>query len=159
MSERQINPLSSQVDVSPTVVASSTPPILSNESVLRLLHSILQVQQQQLDLTREMVVLARETRQRQQAELESWQRDNPGIVGRCRNVLDTLNQTHAGMLGDMAEHISENRETLLESDFAVSEFVDRFGPRLHHLSAMLGVLRQVTATTRSNSGEDRTSRS
>ena len=144
--ERPVGQLSSQVDISPAVVAVGPGGAIDlNDSVVRLLHDILQVQRQQIELSREMVNFARETRQRQQAELEAWQRDNQGVVERCREVLGTIGRIHSGMIGDMADYIRENDENLLESEFAISEFVDRFGPRLHHLSAMVGVLKQLSA--------------
>ena len=145
-SDQQAGQLGSQVSVSPSVVDVGPGGVIDlNESIIRLLHDSLQIQRQQLELTREMVVTAREARQRQQADLQAWQRSNEGVVERCRDVLETLSQIHAGMLGDMADHINENVENLLESDFAISEFVDRFGPRLHHLSAMLSVFKQLSA--------------
>jgi hypothetical protein len=141
------------VDVSPTVVAVGPGGAVDlNDTVTRLLHDMLDMQRQQLELTREMVQLARENRQRQQVELEAWQRENQHVVERCREVLGMLARIHSGMLSELAEYIRENEETLLESDFAVSEFVDRFGPRLHHLSAMLGVMKQVSTPPSSEHG-------
>ena len=148
---RQTAALSMQVvDISPSVVSVGPEgPIGLNDTVARLLHDVLQVQRQQLELTREMLQVTRENRQRQQTELEAWQRENQGVVERCREVLGILSRVHSGMLMEMADYISENEETLLESEFSISEFVDRFGPRLHHLSAMLGVLKQVSTPSNS----------
>jgi hypothetical protein len=144
--DRPVGQLSSQVDISPAVVAVGPGGAVDlNDTVVRLLHDMLQVQRQQLEMTREMVHFARDSRQRQQAELEAWQRENQGVVERCREVLGIIGRVHSGMIGDMADYISENEENLLESEFAISEFVDRFGPRLHHLSAMVGVLKQLGA--------------
>jgi hypothetical protein len=99
-----------------------------------------------------MVQLAKETRQRQHAELEAWQRENQHVVEHCREVLGTLSRVHSGMLSDIAQYVRENEENLLESEFSISDFVDRFGPRMHHLSAMLGVLKQVSAPSAADSG-------
>jgi hypothetical protein len=146
-SSRPSVPLNMQVvDISPAVVTVGPDAgVSSNDIVIRLLHEILQAQRQQLELSREMVQLAKDNRQRQHAELEAWQRENQHVVERCREVLGTLSRIHSGMLSDIADYIRENEETLLESEFSISEFVDRFGPRMHHLSAMLGVLKQVSA--------------
>ncbi len=140
------------VDVSPAVVAVGPSGAIGlNDTIARLLHDILQVQRQQLELTKELLQVSKENRQRQQAELEAWQRENQGIVERCREVIGTLSRVHSGMLSDLASHVQENEESLLENEFSVSEFVDRFGPRMHHLSAMLGVMKQVC--TPANTGE------
>ena len=153
-SARQSVPLNMQVvDISPAVVAVGPEGgVSSNDIVIRLLHEILQTQRQQLEMNREMLQLAKESRQRQHAELEAWQRENQHVVERCREVLGTLSRVHSGMLSDIAEYIRENEETLLENEFSISEFVDRFGPRMHHLSAMLGVLKQVSAAGATDQG-------
>lgn len=153
-SARPSVPLNMQVvDISPAVVAVGPEGgVHPNDLVIRLLHEILQTQRQQLELSREMVHLAKENRQRQHAELEAWQRENMHVVERCREVLGTLSRVHSGMLSDIAEYVRENEDNLLESEFSISDFVDRFGPRMHHLSAMLGVLKQVSAATSPDSG-------
>ena len=152
---RPMVPISTQVlDVSPTVVAVGPEGMIDiNDTMVRLLHEILQVQRQQVELTRELLQFSRENRQRQQAELEAWQRDNQGVVERCREVLGTLSRLHSALLGDMADYINENEEMLLENDFSMSEFVDRFGPRLHHLSAMLSIFKQVSTPNNAEQGQ------
>ena len=141
------------VDVSPAVVSVGPDAgISSGDIVIRLLHEILQTQRQQLEVSREMLQFARENRQRQHAELEAWQRENQHVVEKCREVLGILSRVHSGMMSDIAEYIRENEETLLENEFSISEFVDRFGPRMHHLSAMLGVLKQVSTPGNSEQG-------
>ncbi|HID22925.1 MAG TPA: hypothetical protein EYP14_11075 [Planctomycetaceae bacterium] len=123
-------------------------PLATNETVVQLLLELLRLQREQLELTRELVRLSREAheiRARQHAELLAWQERHEGVVERCREVVSTLTQIHAGVLGDMADYINENAEALLESDFSISEFVDKFGPRLHHLSTMLAVFKQLSA--------------
>ena len=152
---RQTSSLNMQVvDISPAVVSVGPEGAIGlNDTIARLLHDVLQVQRQQLEVTREMLQVTRENRQRQQAELEAWQRENQAVVERCREVLGILSRVHSGMLTEMAGYISDNEETLLESEFSISEFVDRFGPRLHHLSAMLGVLKQVSTPSSSEQAQ------
>jgi hypothetical protein len=36
---------------------------------------------------------------------------------------------------------------MMDSDFVLSEFVDRFGPRLAHLNGVLQVLAQLSSTS------------
>ena len=154
-STRQAVPLNMQVvDVSPSFVAvGPDAAISSNDIVIRMLHDMLTLQREQVALAREMLQFARENRQRQQNELEAWQRENQHVVEKCREVLGILSRVHSGMLSELAEYIQENEETMLESEFSVSEFVDRFGPRLHHLSAMLGVLKQVSTPSSNDQGQ------
>ena len=131
------------MDVSPATPATAQPGIQGWEVVAALLKEILRIEYEQLQLLREMVQAQREARQRQAMELLQWQKEHPEVVRKCREALSALVRVHSGFLQDLAEHVVENEEMLLESDFSLSDFVDRYGPRLHHLSAALSVLKQV----------------
>jgi hypothetical protein len=120
---------------------------LQNQT-LDALRQILEAQRQQLDLTREMVQVNREQRARQGAELERWQAGHEHVIEACRDTLGRLEQVHAALMGDMAGYVEENHENLLEGDFSLSDFVDKFGPRLAHLNTMLAVLRPLAATNK-----------
>lgn len=120
---------------------------LQNQT-LDALRQIVEVQRQQLDLSREMVQVSREQRARQGAELERWQTGHEHVLDACKDTLGRLEQVHASLMGDMANYVEENHENLLEGDFSLSDFVDRFGPRLAHLNTMLAVLRPLAAATK-----------
>ena len=92
--------------------------------------------------------MAREQRARQVAELERWQQSHSGVAGSCKETLGRLEQVHASLLSDMASYVEEHHENLVEGDFALSDFVDQFGPRLAHLNTMLAVLRPLAAYQR-----------
>lgn len=115
---------------------------------LELQRQILDVQRQQLELARESTQLAREQRARQIAELERWQVGHDGVIDACRDSLGKLEQVHAALMGELTEYVSEHQENLLEGDFALTDFVDRFGPRLAHLNTMLAVLRPLAAAAK-----------
>jgi hypothetical protein len=112
------------------------------------LRQMIEVQRQQLDLSREMVQVSREQRARQGAELERWQNGHEHVIEACRDTLGRLEQVHAALMGDMANYVEDNHENLLEGDFSLSDFVDKFGPRLAHLNTMLAVLRPLAATAK-----------
>jgi hypothetical protein len=48
-------------------------------------------------------------------------------------------------LANMTQEIADSDESLVDSDFMLNEFVDRFGPRLHHLNGVLQVLSQLSS--------------
>ena len=120
---------------------------LQNQT-LDSLRQILEVQRQQLDLSREMVQVNREQRARQVAELERWQNGHDHVLDACRETLGRLEQVHASLMRDIAVYVEDNYENLLEGDFSLSDFVDRFGPRLAHLNTMLAVLRPLAAANK-----------
>jgi hypothetical protein len=124
---------------------------LQNQT-LDALRQILEVQRQQLDLSREIVQVNREQRARQGAELERWQAGHEQVLDSCRDTLPRLEQVHASLMGELAGYVEENHENLLEGDFSLSDFVDRFGPRLAHLNTMLAVLRPLAAANKRSEG-------
>jgi hypothetical protein len=115
---------------------------LQNQT-LDVLRQNLEVNRQELELTREIVQVNREQRARQMAELERWQHGHQRVLDASRDALGRLEQVHAALIGEMADYVEENHENLVDGDFALSDFVDRFGPRLAHLNTMLAVLRPL----------------
>ena len=124
---------------------------LQSQSV-ELQRQALEHQRQQLELAREAAQIAREQRARQIAELERWQAGHEGVIDHCRETLGKLEQVHSGLMGELAEYVDDNHENLVEGDFALSDFVDRFGPRLAHLNTMLAILRPLAAATKKSDG-------
>ena len=112
---------------------------------LESLHQLLDVQRQQLELSREIVQVNREQRARQCPELERWQNGHEPVLEACRETLGRLEQVHSALMGELANHVEENHDNLMEGDFSLSDFVDRFGPRLAHLNTMLPILRPLAA--------------
>jgi len=120
---------------------------LQNQT-LELQRQMLELQRQHLELSREMVQVNREQRARQIAELERWQGGHESVLESCRESLGNLEQVHAALMGELASYVKENYDNLLDGEFALTDFVDRFGPRLAHLNTMLAVLRPLAAAIR-----------
>ena len=154
------------MEVSPTGQAPTSMPHNPNTDPVALLHAlltlqsqtldiqrqILQNQQQHLELAREAAQVAREQRARQVAELERWQAGHDRVIDQCRESLGQLEQVHSALMGELVNHVAENHENLVDGDFALTDFVDRFGPRLAHLNTMLAVLRPLAAAARKPEG-------
>jgi hypothetical protein len=120
---------------------------MQNQS-LEFQRQILEMQRQQLELARETVQVSREQRQRQIAELERWQQGHEHVLDVCRESLGHLEQVHAALMGELANYAKENYDNLLDGEYALTDFVDRFGPRLAHLNTMLAVLRPLAAAVK-----------
>jgi phage-related minor tail protein len=151
------------MEVSPTGQSpTSTPPPNPNNDPVVLLHAlltlqsqtlevqkqILQTQQHQLELTKEATQVAREQRARQIGELERWQNGHERVIDQCRESLGQLEQVHSSLMGELVNYVAENHENLLEGDYSLTDFVDKFGPRLAHLNTMLAILRPLAAAAR-----------
>jgi len=149
------------MEVSPTgqgptpAVANMNDPVALLQLVVNLQSQTLDLQRQSLDLQRQQLELAREATQigreqraRQYAELERWQNGHESVIDHCKESLSSLEQVHAALMGELANYVSENHENLIDGEFALTDFVDRFGPRLAHLNTMLAVLRPLAAAVR-----------
>lgn len=112
---------------------------------LDMQRQMLEMMRQQTEMLRETTQVARDQRARQVADLERWQQGHAEILENCQESLGKLEQVHASLMADLAQYVDENHENLVEGDFALSDFVDRFGPRLAHLNTMLAVLRPLAA--------------
>ena len=154
-----------RMEVSPTGQGPAPAPANINDPVallhllanlqaqsLEALRQILDLQRQQLDLTREAAQFNREQRARQIAELERWQNGHDSVLDDCKESLSKLEQVHAALIGELASYVDENHENLLDGEFALTDFVDRFGPRLAHLNTILAVLRPLAAAQRKPEG-------
>ena len=149
-------PWTYRMDISPTGQANPYPPTNDPMALLNLMVTLqsqtidlqrqtLDAQRQQLELIRESTQVAREQRSRQSADLERWQSSHGEVLEDCKVTLGHLEQVHASLLGELATYVAEYQENLIDGDFALSDFVDRFGPRLAHLNTMLAVLRPLAA--------------
>lgn len=114
--------------------------------VLETQKQILLFQQQQSEFLREMVQVSREQRARHVADLEKWQNSHEHVLGACRESIGKLEQVHAALLGEITNYVEENHENLLDGDYSLTDFVDRYGPRLAHVNTMLAVLRPLTTS-------------
>lgn len=119
-----------------------------------LIRQGLELQRQALELAREHAKLMNDQRTRQIQELEKWQNGHEDVIDSCKRALGQLEQVHVSLMREIADYVDENHEMLVEGDFSLSDFVDRFGPRLAHLNTMLAVLRPLAAAQKKNVTEN-----
>ena len=63
----------------------------------------------------------------------------------CRRAAESLSKVQAEFLNNLTREIGENFDNLVEGEFMLTEFIDRFGPRMAHLNGILQVLSQLSA--------------
>ena len=84
--------------------------------------------------------------QRQRAnELGQWKEANPILARKCRAAAEALSQVQTEFLENLTYEVNDNFEVLLDGEFMLNEFVDRYGPRLAHLNGVLQLLSQLSA--------------
>jgi hypothetical protein len=139
-------PLFTQIDVSEAAYAPSAANRGHDAEQTRLLREILAAQDRQNELLEEMVGQFGATQKQRANELGQWKQANPHLARNCRTAAEALGKVQAEFLESLTAEVNDNYEHLLDGEFMLNEFVDRFGPRMAHLNGLLQVLSQLSAT-------------
>lgn len=145
--ERQSHPLFTHIDVTPGASNSN-----SSESVPELLSELVTSQKRQNELLEQLIQQMNATQRQRANELGQWKQANPRLARRCRDAAETLGQIQTQFLETVTEEISDNADVMMDGEFMLNEFVDRFGPRLAHLNGVLQVLSQLSSVQAANDG-------
>lgn len=139
--EQPISPVF-RIDVSAEAESQQQSASADRASV-ELLRQLLVTQQQQNKLLEQLVQQNAAIQQQRASELQQWKNANPELARACRQAAETLSRVQTQFLDNMTDEIAFNEENLIEGEFMMNEFVDRFGPRLAHLNGVLQVLAQL----------------
>ena len=136
--------LFSQVDIAPSshpTIASLSPA----EEQTRLLREILTAQDRQNELLEELINQLSANQRQRNTELGQWKQANPRLAKGCRMAAEALSKVQAEFLEALTDEVNSNTEELLDGEFVLNEFIDRFGPRLAHLNGVIQVLAQLSS--------------
>ncbi|MEE2641491.1 MAG: hypothetical protein VX768_12760 [Planctomycetota bacterium] len=125
-----------------------------DSAVVELLQQLIIGQEKQNELLEEMIEGMNASQRQRSAELGQWKQSNPHLAKRCRQAAEVLSDVQTEFLESLTGEIEFNADSLLEGDFMLNEFVDKFGPRLAHLNGVLQVLSQLSSTPKSYTEED-----
>ncbi len=140
-------PLYSQIDVAqPSYTAPPAGAAGPHSEQARLLHAMLTAQDRQNELLEELVNLLGAAQKQRANELGQWKQANPYLAQNCRVAAESLSKVQTEFLNSLTDEINENVDSLMDGEFMLNEFVDRFGPRMAHLNGLLQVLSQLSAT-------------
>ena len=110
----------------------------------RLLRDILAALDRQTEVIEELISNMNASQRQRGVELNQWRAANPRLARDCRSAAETLSQVQGEYLRRLTAEVAENSDNLIEGEFLLNEFVDRFGPRLAHLNGVLQVLSQLS---------------
>ena len=94
----------------------------------------------------EQVGLLRNILSAQDRQNELLEEANPDLARACRTAAESLSRVQVEFLHSITREINENFDSLMDGEFMLNEFVDRFGPRMAHLNGLLQVLAQLSST-------------
>jgi hypothetical protein len=116
----------------------------ANELICVLLRQLVEGQQREIKLLEEIAHSVSHHHKQRQAEIANWKEHNPDLARSCRIAAEALAKVQNQYIHNLTEEIADSRDSF-DSDFLLSEFVDRFGPRLSHLNGLLQVMAQLSA--------------
>ena len=129
-----------QFDVSnftPLTEHEAAPAAPPPETPLDLLRQILEVQREHLAHLRASAA-SHDMAARWRAFLSRWQQDFPDLSDACRKVVPILERSYGKLIADLTERLGD--EDALDNDFALQEFLDRYGMRLAQLGTILNLV-------------------
>jgi len=115
----------------------------AQNEMVALLHQLVMGQDRQNELLEEMVEQMNAGQRARSNELNQWKTANPLLARRCRAAAEALSQVQTEFLQGLTMDVNDNFENMIDSDFVLNEFVDRYGPRLAHLNGVLQLLAQL----------------
>lgn len=142
-------PVFTQLDISANAIPASGvgPTMVSADAAetTRLLRDLVALQTRSCELLGELVNQVSLQQRQRVAELKSWKEANPELARSCRQAAESLAKVHTEFLAGIARDAAENAEDFTDSEYALGEFIDRYGPRLAHFNGVLQLLAQLGA--------------
>ncbi|MFP6750562.1 MAG: hypothetical protein VB855_02710 [Pirellulaceae bacterium] len=145
---QQLPPIFDPIDVS---AENKTPPAdqkvdNSYNQLAPILLQMLEKIDQQNTLLEKLLKQQASQQDQRSGELDQWKEANPELARNCRSAAETLSRAQTEFLEQLTTDVCDSDETLLDSNFMLGEFVDRYGPRLAHLNGVLQVLSQLSSS-------------
>ena len=122
------------------------------DMIIALLQRLVMGQDQQNKLLAEILQQTNVVHRQRQFELGQWKQANQKLAQRCKRAAETLNRVQNEFLKNLTDEVAESEESLLDGEYMLNEFVDRFGPRLAQLHGVLQVLSQLSWVSEANGG-------
>lgn len=144
-----------QIDVSSSVPCPPAEPSAKPgdaPEAVELLRQLLEVQREQLACQR-AAAAAHDMTARWKAFLTRWQPDFPDLADNCRKALPHLERCYGQLLRDLTDKLNDEDEHGLDNDFALQEFLDRYGMRLAQLGTILNLVAPLADAANSSQGE------
>ncbi|MEE2826177.1 MAG: hypothetical protein VYE64_06075 [Planctomycetota bacterium] len=119
---------------------------MSNDQELTsLLQQLVLGQERQNELLQDLTDQMGASQRQRANELGQWREANPLLARRCRAAAEALSRVQTEFLENLTIEVNDNYENMLDGEFVLNEFVDRYGPRLAHLNGVLQLLSQLSS--------------
>ena len=136
-------PFFSQLEVSSGAQPQSL--LSPQEEQMALLRDVLSAQDRTNELLEELVGVMATTQKQRANELNQWRSAHPSLAAACREAAEALSRVQIEYLNRMTDEINDSSDDMVDGEFVLNEFIDRFGPRLAHLNGVIQVLAQLSS--------------
>jgi hypothetical protein len=123
----------------PTAAFPVPPPSPAGDAQAGLLRELIDVQREQLAYLRAAHEV-QHTSARWQAFLTRWAEEFPGVGDGCQKAFPVIERAFLRLLEEMSARLTDVDADDLDEEFALSEFLDRYGMRLSQLGNIVNVL-------------------
>jgi hypothetical protein len=125
--------------------AAASNKIDANELIVNLLKQLVEGQQQELKLLQEIAHWTGLGHKQRQHEIHQWKETNPDLARSCRIASEALVKVQNDYIHKLTEEAADGYETMMDSEYMLQEFIDRFGPRMAHLGGVLHMVSSLSA--------------
>jgi hypothetical protein len=141
--QRPAPPLFSQLDVTTGAIKHAN--LSPREEQTELLREVLSAQDRTNELLEDLASTMASQQKQRASELHQWRNAHPALASACREAAEALTRVQIEFLDRMTEEINDTSEEMVDGDFVLNEFIDRYGPRLAHLNSVIQVLAQLSS--------------
>ena len=124
-------------------------PAPPDASTTELLRQLLEVQKEVLAVQKTMLA-AMDGNARWRMLLNRWREDFPSLSDAARDTLPLLEKAYAGILSSLVEDLRDRGMDGIDNDFALQEFLDRYGMRLGQMSHLLSLVSPLAEMAQPN---------
>lgn len=140
-------PMNFQIDVTSSLPPTppEQPPSAAPLEMLDLMRQLLEVQREQLAYQK-AAAQAHDVTSRWRAFLARWKEEFPSLSEACRKALPALERSYGQLIVELTDHLNDEEDDSLNTDFALQEFLDRYGMRLAQLGTILNLVGPLADT-------------
>jgi hypothetical protein len=132
--------MQSQFDVTSYVASPGSKPAESSSAeVTELLRQILEVQRDQLTQMKHHAA-TQDAGARWRALMARWREAFPELPEGCKQAVPILEKAYGSIVAQMVEELRDQGPDPLDSEFALQDFIDRYGMRLGQLGNILNLV-------------------
>ncbi len=114
-------------------------------TTFEILRQILEVQKQHLAHS-QAAFAATDAGARWRAMVGRWREQFPELLDNCKEVLPILERAYGSILMSLVEEIRQQGADALDNEYALQDFLDRFGMRLGQLGNILNLVSPLAET-------------